>query len=63
MQNPHRKPSPETQKLIDDTKAWMSTAEGQERIREVMRVASIASRKFREDSRVDPATLRIPMDV
>jgi hypothetical protein len=63
MKNPHPNPSPETLRLCEEAKTWFNTHEGRERIAEVLRRAAIQSRKFREDGRVDPATLRIPMDI
>jgi hypothetical protein len=63
MQKPYRQPSPDTQKLIDETNAWLRSDTGRAELNEILRRAAVQSRKFREDSRVDPATLRIPMDV
>ena len=51
------------QKLIERNRIYLRTEEGQRALREALDKAREASRRFREASRVDPASLREPMDI
>jgi hypothetical protein len=58
-----RKISPETKALCEKTKALFATPEGRAGLLVALANAKRMSDKFKRDSRVDPETLRIPMDV
>jgi hypothetical protein len=53
-----RRPSPETQTLIDSVRAEMATPEGKKKLLDALKLAEEASARFREAARVDPASLR-----